>query len=94
MVKGVNKQIIEINDTGNKYFEKVLLFVAPGKKDMPPELLNTRAKEYVIEFSNSISPSISLRERITRKKAKKRAILISVSAITVAVITALIINFL
>ena len=26
MVKGVNKHIIEINDTGNKYFEKVLLF--------------------------------------------------------------------
>jgi len=30
MVKGVNKNVIEICDTGNDYFERVILFVRPG----------------------------------------------------------------
>lgn len=29
MVKGVNKKIIEINDTGNEVFEKVVLYIRP-----------------------------------------------------------------
>ena len=29
MIKGVNRQIIEVSDTGSKYFEKVILFIRP-----------------------------------------------------------------
>lgn len=29
MIKGVNRQVLEIHDTGNKYFEKALFFVKP-----------------------------------------------------------------
>lgn len=29
MIRGVNRQIIEINNTGNPYFERALLFVKP-----------------------------------------------------------------
>ena len=29
MVKGVNKTVIEINETGSKYFERVVFFVSP-----------------------------------------------------------------
>lgn len=29
MIKGVNRQVLEIHDTGNQYFEKALLFVKP-----------------------------------------------------------------
>ncbi len=30
MIKGVQRQIIEVNDTGNPYFERALLIVRPG----------------------------------------------------------------
>ena len=29
MLKGINKQVLEIHDTGSEYFEKALLFVNP-----------------------------------------------------------------
>ena len=27
MVKGVNKRVIEVNNTGNKFFEKIVFYV-------------------------------------------------------------------
>lgn len=94
MVKGVNKQIIEINDTGNKYFEKVLLFVAPGKKDLPSDLLYTKAQEYVVDFSKNFSAGPSLREKMQKKRVRKRAMFISGTVIALAIISVLIFNFL
>ncbi|MBP3391003.1 MAG: hypothetical protein J6L58_04865 [Clostridia bacterium] len=94
MVKGVNKQIIEINDTGSKYFEKVLLFVVPGKKDLPNELLQKRAKEYVVELSKNITPALSIREQVMKKRAKRRLIVISSIVIIISVAAAVIINIL
>ena len=29
MVKGVNRQVLEIHETGSEYFEKALFFVRP-----------------------------------------------------------------
>ena len=29
MVKGVNKTIIEVNNTGSKFFEKIVFYVTP-----------------------------------------------------------------
>ncbi len=94
MVKGVNKQIIEINDTGNKYFERVLLFVVPGKKDLPNELLQKRAREYVIQLSNNLSPTVSIREQVMKKRARKKLALISGIVIIISVAAAIIINIL
>ena len=31
MIKGVNRKIVEINRTGNDYFEKAILFINPQK---------------------------------------------------------------
>lgn len=29
MIKGVNRQVVEVNDTGCDYFEKIMFFVKP-----------------------------------------------------------------
>ena len=94
MVKGVNKQIIEINDTGNKYFERVLLFITPGKKDFPEEILHAKAREYIVEITNNASADTNLRELVRRKRAKKKAFIISGAIIIITAIAALIINIL
>ena len=47
MIKGVNKAIIEINETGNKYFEKAILYVRSEMSDENEKKLERQAKEYV-----------------------------------------------
>ncbi|MBO5852726.1 MAG: hypothetical protein J6Q74_02830 [Clostridia bacterium] len=94
MVKGVNKQIIEINDTGSKYFERVLLFVAPGKKDLPNELLWARAKEYVIDFSKNHPYAAPLREKMLKRRARKRVLIISGIIAALSIVAVAIINIL
>ena len=94
MVKGVNKQIIEINDTGNKYFEKVLLFISPGKKELPNELLQTKAREYIMDFSRTFYDTVPLREKMKKKRAQKRAFIIAGAVALMSIGAAVIIKIL
>ena len=75
MVRGVNRQIIEINDTGNKYFEKALLFVAPGRSEESESKLNFEAREYLLSLSGDYRGTESLRQRHSKKSLKRRLIL-------------------
>ena len=53
MVKGVNKTVIEINDTGSNIFEKVILFVTPKYSNLSSKRLKTEATRVVNNFSDS-----------------------------------------
>ena len=45
MLKGVNRQIIEVSDTGNAYYERAILFVRPQYRDAQQALLEKQAKK-------------------------------------------------
>lgn len=47
MIKGVNKNVIEISDTGSDLFERAILFVRPDNADRSHEHLRRRACEFV-----------------------------------------------
>jgi len=47
MLKGVNKNVIEILDTGNDCFERVILFVRPESQSGAGDDLYTKAKVYL-----------------------------------------------
>lgn len=47
MIKGVNRQIIEVTDTGNTYFERALLVVRPGCSDADSDRLHEEARRLV-----------------------------------------------
>ena len=47
MIKGVNKAIIEINETGNKYFEKAILYIRAEMSNENENKLEHQAKEYI-----------------------------------------------
>ncbi len=47
MLKGVNKSVIEINNTDNDYIEKAILFVKPEKQDANISVINHKAKKYL-----------------------------------------------
>ncbi len=43
MIKGVNRQVLEIHETGTKYFEKALFFVRPEYSTLNEKRLNEKA---------------------------------------------------
>ena len=59
MTKGVNKQIIEISDTGSQSFERAILFVRPQSKGFDKQTLDRDAKDYLLQVR--LRPSIYAR---------------------------------
>lgn len=51
MVKGVNKKVIEINDTGNEVFEKVVLYIKPQYSVLSNKELKREAKVILKNYS-------------------------------------------
>ncbi|MDR2909405.1 MAG: hypothetical protein LBU86_05945 [Oscillospiraceae bacterium] len=43
MVKGINRNVIEISDTGSELFERAILFVKPDRNDTATEHLEASA---------------------------------------------------
>lgn len=85
MIKGVNMQVLEIKDTGNKYFERVLLFVDPKYYNTDKNKIKSQA----YNFTKNLSAPPKVRKNT---KWKELAIKVSITiAITLAVV-AIIVN--
>ncbi len=68
MLRGVNRSIIEISETDNKYFERVLIFVRPEFGALPMSHLNLEAKKFM--GSISFTPM-----GLSKNSARRRAVL-------------------
>ena len=55
MIKGVNKQVLEINETQNGFFEKAIFFVKPEYSGMGEGRLRESAKK---EIENTGKPPV------------------------------------
>lgn len=44
MIKGVNRQVVEINETGSEYFERAIFFVKPQYYGMGEGKLREKAR--------------------------------------------------
>lgn len=58
MVKGINRQVIEINDTGSVYYEKAWFMVKPAYAQMQQNLLEKEAKSILagLDVPSSMKP--------------------------------------
>ncbi len=65
MLRGTNRSIIEINETENKYFEKILVFVKPEFGTLPAERL---AKEATRMVGGMATAPVGLKGRITARR--------------------------
>ena len=63
MIKGVNKQVLEISETQNGFFEKAIFFVKPEYSGMSEGRLRESAKK---EMENAGKPPVreSKKERV------------------------------
>lgn len=85
MVKAINKQVLEIHDTGCDCFEKALFFVSPQYSEESEERLKKTALRTIQDSSGF--------PKTRKQKAKNRLTLFSeltISALAGAGITALI----
>ena len=89
MIKGINKRIIEVNDTGSEYFEKVLFIVKDNNADL------RRLKNEADRVVNAYFPKndFVFKEGYLRKRKNKQKnlILTSVIALIGIIITSIIV---
>ncbi|MBR1863634.1 MAG: hypothetical protein IJ806_06075 [Ruminococcus sp.] len=71
MIKGINKQIIEIKCTDSEYFEKALLFVEPSRQFEDSAVLKAQA----LDFARSLSQGekLPLSRRLLKEKNLRTA---------------------
>lgn len=60
MVKGVNRNVIEISDTGSELFERAILFVRPDRGEQDAQSLETSAQIFLHKAT--------LRRRMLRRR--------------------------
>ena len=63
MIKGVNRQIIEVSDTGNTYFERALLIVRAKYSDMDDRMLHDEADRLLKKAGGYTGLRLSRRRR-------------------------------
>ena len=80
MVKGVNKTVIEVNNTGSKVFDRIVFYVSPTCGNLSAKNLNRAIKSFTFDFDNRAGRGYnSLRKRMILK----RRLLICLSAAAV-----------
>ena len=67
MIKGVNRQMIEITDTGNPYFERALLVVRPACMEQPEGRLHEEARKLLTSSDAYSGLRLSKRTRRIRR---------------------------
>lgn len=76
MIKGINKQIIEIKCTNNEHFEKILLFVKGNSCSVPKDILTSYGESLVQNAANNSA----------RKKAERKGRIVACTAVAVAIV--------
>lgn len=89
MVKGVNKTVIEVNNTGSKLFEKIVFYVTPEYGNLSAKQLRRAASAFSFNYDSPPNTG-TLRKRYKRKRML-RLLLLSIPAVLVlAVVLAII----
>ena len=78
MVRGINKRIIEINDTQNPYFERAVLYLKDNQADSSKKALETQAQSFLGNLRTS-TPAF-LRSGLTSRLWSAGKLLLSAAA--------------
>ncbi len=94
MVKGTNRTVIEINDTGNNMFEKVLLFVTPEYGKLSGSKLKAEAQKLIDKYYPDMLESAKIRDVYRKRKLIKMLCIIFGTVAVLAVAAIIILNIL
>ena len=89
MVKGVNKTVIEVNNTGSKIFDRIVFYVTAQYGNLSAKELLNATENFTFQFDKRSGNGY---KRLRRRMLKKRVLsalgisLAAAAAITVGVI--------
>lgn len=88
MVKGVNKTVIEVNNTGSKIFDRIVFYVSPSCGNLSTKNLNRAIKSFTFQLDERAGRGYKTirQRRHIRRRVLLTAILGAVIALTVTVI--------
>lgn len=72
MVKGVNKTVIVVNNTGNKYFEQIVFYVTPEYGSLSAKQLKRAAEGFTFNLEENQGLRQELRKSTLRKSYKRK----------------------
>ncbi len=81
MIRGVSREIIEVADIGNTYFERAVLYVRPGLTEQESGTLAAEGARYVQSLTKNTKPNLRKSFRL------RQAIWMAVSAAVGALLT-------
>lgn len=61
MVKGVNKQIIEVNNPESIYFERAVFYLKPGVRILPSELSEREINKLIYPYTDHRKMAVKLK---------------------------------
>ncbi|GEM_PF-320298 len=76
MVKGVNKNVIEVNSTGSEMFEKIVFYVSPKFSGLGAKSLEKATDEIEKTLLLTSESGNSLRLRVKNKEKRRKIIMI------------------
>ncbi len=62
MLKGINKQILEVTNTNSPYFEKIIFFVRPNTSAVGEKALENEAKKLASQMNKPPKEKKSFRQ--------------------------------
>lgn len=91
MVKGVNKTIIEVNNTGSKVFDRIVFYVSPAFSNLSAKSLNRAVKNFTFQLDERAGRGYkSLRQRYVTKRRVLTAVIAGIGITLVAITLAII----
>ncbi|MBO4693583.1 MAG: hypothetical protein J5659_04235 [Clostridia bacterium] len=86
MVKGVNKTVIEVNNTGSKIFDRIVFYVTAQYGNLSAKELMKATESFTFQFDKRSGRGYKrLRRRMLRKRVMKFLLLILSSAVLVSI---------
>ena len=82
MVKGVNKTVIEINNTGSKVFDRIVFYVSPQYGNLSTKNLNRAVRDFTLQMDGR-SSGLGYNTIRQRRIARRRMIIAAVATVVV-----------
>lgn len=77
MVKGVNKTVIEVNNTGSKVFDRIVFYVSPACSNLSAKNLNRAIKSFTFQLDERAGKGYKTlrQQRLTRRRVCVAAVI-------------------
>lgn len=86
MVKGVNKTVIEVNNTGSKVFNRIVFYVSPDYGNLSTKQLSRAVSEFTFRFDERTGKGY---KTLRRRMIIKRRVIAAACAVSVAIALAI-----